>query len=510
MSRLLTLIAVSLLAAPTSLSAQDLRANFDKFGNVVGEQFGLGRLNEFQGKRILVWSPEPEVQQNIFVDHNPLWAAIKKKGFAIEFATGQFDPARLANADQLWVFAGQSQGMDEAGIQAVVRFVDSGKGLYAAADNEPYLMDANALAQRLFRAQVTGYYDGGKTVAVRRGGMEQGGRKTSGKSPRTSAPEESVAAEIPNVPGRAARINALNNANHFVADHALLTDIDFIYEGITISHVTPSNQLQTVLTASDGQILAAVAADGKRRVVLDGGWTRYYVEYVTQTAGTIRYAENIAAYLAGKDRRAGPPKDPNDVLGYLDALAEEENAQRRAPLIAALEKASPTYASVKENLEDVLKHAGAEDRDVARLARVQVVNAFGRAPIGETLQWLGRADPQQAALIWECVDQRIARADSERKAGYRESALAVLADRSAAAGSQQAALELLTRLKDRQAVAPIIEQLPQMPRTLWPAAGETLGALTGQDFGPKPGDGVAEVVAAVKKWRTWLEENGAK
>jgi hypothetical protein len=266
-----------------------------------------------------------------------------------------------------------------------------------------------------------------------------------------------------------------------------------------------------VVTASDGQPLAAVAVGDKRRVVIDGGWTRYYysgeAQYVTQTAGTIRYAENIAAFLMGKNRRASVPSDPNDVLGLLDVLAQETDAKRREPIVAALEKASPKYADVKEQIGEILAHAASEDRDVARLAKAQITNAFARAPMSDTLVALGSATPDQAALIWDLVEQRIARADAARLASYRDSAVQILSNRGSPEGAQRASLELLGRLKDRQAVAPLVDQLTQLPRTLWPLAGETLASMTGENHGPKPGDGVAEVVAAAKKWRKWVEDN---
>ena len=47
-----------------------------------------------------------------------------------------------------------------------------------------------------------------------------------------------------------------------------------------------------------------------------------------------------------------------------------------------------------------------------------------------------------------------------------------------------------------------------MPRELWPRAGSFLELMTQASFGPKPGDGAAEVSVAVKKWRLWLKDRG--
>ena len=83
--------------------------------------------------------------------------------------------------------------------------------------------------------------------------------------------------------------------------------MNFLFEGITISHVEPCDKLQTVFPASDGQILAAVSKVEGQRVLVDCGYTHYYYgkselyRAINRTAGTIRFAENVAAYLERKD-----------------------------------------------------------------------------------------------------------------------------------------------------------------------------------------------------------------
>jgi hypothetical protein len=52
----------------------------------------------------------------------------------------------------------------------------------------------------------------------------------------------------------------------------------------------------------------------------------------------------------------------------------------------------------------------------------------------------------------------------------------------------------------------LVDKLPTLPRELWPRCGGALRKLTRQDFGPRPGDGAAELNAALAKWRTWLEK----
>ena len=132
---------------------------------------GLAKPAEFQGARLLAWSADREVQQNIFTNDNPLWAALQADGFSVRQETGPFQPAWLRDTDQLWIFAGNTAALTEQAESAVVAFVEAGNGLYLIADNEPYLAEARQLARRLFDTTVTGDYPGKNLIAVRGHGV---------------------------------------------------------------------------------------------------------------------------------------------------------------------------------------------------------------------------------------------------------------------------------------------------------------------------------------------------
>jgi hypothetical protein len=400
--------------------------------------------------------------------------------------------------------------------KAVEAFVEKGKGLYLVADNEPYLQEANLLAKQLFGAGLSGNYAGDKLVAVDdsrvdddRGGQAQPDRRR--RSDAQGAPPQSRA-KLPNLGQRMGQI-----VSHAVARHAILTDINCIYEGATISHINGTDRLEVFLTASDGQALAAVASDRRQRVVVDCGWTRYYCtppyNFVTKTAGTIRYAENIAAYLAGGGSKRFTTNQITSMRGDVSALIkalEEADQSSRRPIIAELNETSPTYSQVADRLEQIISLSRSDERAVAAAARDQLVNAFQRAPISQCLRWLGRGEADLQELIWEQIDGRIGRADEAKRAGYRDSAVAVLESDQSSVGSRKAALELLVRLKDRTAVPGIVETLVHLPRELWAPAGDSLRKLTGQDFGPAEGAAIDDVADARKKWRAWWKENAEK
>ena len=195
------------------------------------------------------------------------------------------------------------------------------------------------------------------------------------------------------------------------------------------------------------------------------------------------------------------------ILELLTALEQStaDSALRRT-LQATLDARSPAYRDVKDELRGIAKFTTSSDQQVRDTAQAQITNAFTRAPIGDCLAWAASGDATLTPLLWTEVDAKIARADADRRASYREAALEVVKNKSASAAEQSAACDLLVRLKDPESVAPLVDATLFMSREMWPKAGETLRKITGQDFGPRPGGGAAELSSAVKQWRQWLQD----
>jgi len=234
----------------------------------------LARANEFVGTKLYIWSDYHEVRENIFTEENPLWPALAEKGFDIVRKTGAFQSGWLSEADQLWIFAGDRSRMSQQDYQMLDGFIAEGKGVYLVCDNEPYLAEVADLARRLYGVEVRGNYFGTKIAYVRTRGL--------------STTEQ-----------------AKYGAGYEVADHPLFSGLNFIYEGITISHIEKSESLKPIFLASDGTTLAAASREPGQRVIIDCGYTRYFYgpteahRFITKTAGTVRYAQNVAAYLMG-------------------------------------------------------------------------------------------------------------------------------------------------------------------------------------------------------------------
>jgi hypothetical protein len=202
---------------------------------------------------------------------------------------------------------------------------------------------------------------------------------------------------------------------------------------------------------------------------------------------------------------------PEATIPELLALAESQSGTRLAQAAAAeLSRRSPTYAEVQREVPQIWEFSRSQDSTVAAEARRQTVNAFQRAPISHCLHYLGQGDEKLNELIWEQVDARIARANAEIRGGYTQAAVAVVQNEGDGVAKRRAALSLLSKVKDPKSAGPLIESISPLPRELWPAAGQTLRDLTGQDFGPKAGDGVAELSITLKKWREWWKTNGQR
>jgi hypothetical protein len=258
-------------------------SKLDQHGNPVDQNTGLAQRNEFKGQRILFWCAYigggGEDPQKLFGPDNPLWKALADKGFTVRRKFDRFDTDWLKDADQCWIVSGSSpSGVNLNGdsVAAIEKFVDAGKGLCLLADNDPFTAEANQLAQHLFGVRIRGNSPATKIAYVRRPQL---------------TPED-----IKKYKG-----------DYEVVDHPLLAGVNFVYEGITISSIAKSDKLEVALNGSDGKPVVSLSKSPKRRVVIDCGFTRYYhspdpgLNFIEKTAGTTRLAQNMAAYLAGKD-----------------------------------------------------------------------------------------------------------------------------------------------------------------------------------------------------------------
>ena len=195
------------------------------------------------------------------------------------------------------------------------------------------------------------------------------------------------------------------------------------------------------------------------------------------------------------------------VSGLLNLMSMQQAEIQNATEVE-LRKRQPRYDEVKGDIARLREFALSDNERIAAYADWHLANAFKQAPISHCLYWIGQEDPELSALIWKQVDRRLELASEERKAAYAKTALAALRLKDISVPSQTACLEFLGRVKHRSAVKPLVDQLPLLQRELWPKAGDTLNRITGANYGPDAGAGVAEVTVAGKRWREWLRQHG--
>lgn len=255
----------------------------DSWGNAAGNQYDLVVDGAFEGQTVAVL----HLYTGEGFDFALPKAALAEKGFNVVRWVNQPPPvdelrAGLAQSSQLWVLSSSARTLSDAHLDVIQEFFESGRGVYIWGDNEPFYADANAVAARLFGGSMTGNLPGTVTVGVQ---------------------------DAQGTPGVA-------------RGHDITTGLEHLYEGVTIATLAGHPDLKPIVTGSAGNLVTAVYDKDGKRAVLDGGYTRLFINW--DTAGTARYVKNSAAWLVNYERfgEAVLPKPP--------AVAKGEGA--RAPL----------------------------------------------------------------------------------------------------------------------------------------------------------------------------------
>lgn len=243
----------------------------DEHGNAAGAEYDLAHDGAFTGKKIAVlqmYNGEDEPAGIEPFDFAAPTAALQEKGFKVKRWTEMPSATELRRvlrtSSQLWVISGRHPSrLTEDHHLAIASFFDSGHGLYLWGDNEPFVVEANEIGERMFGARLEGNYEADQHLA----------------------PEG--AKHLPN-PG--------------IQRHLVTTGLERLYEGVTTSTIVQrpfSFAIQPLLRGSDGALVAGVHESGGR-AIMDGGYTRLFLKW--DTAGTSRYVKNAAAWLANAER----------------------------------------------------------------------------------------------------------------------------------------------------------------------------------------------------------------
>jgi len=294
------------------------------------------------------------------------------------------------------------------------------------------------------------------------------------------------------------------SARDCAVDPTFYTDLlDVLRNGQKNGHLG-EQEIKDLLEATQGKkgpAAAALAEQVRKSLSLDDMPVATLIDLATSTTDA-KFKAIVSRKLRHRVSEAG-------ILDLMTALTTLDDSGLRGTLADELGRRSPKYNDIKGDLAEIAPLVGSSDRAVASAARQQVANAFQRAPMDHCLWWLGQLDAGVKPVVWEQIDGRIARADETRRAEYAQNALDVLTGKrfDGNEASQAAALDLLAKLKDRKGAKQLSELLLKLPREAWPKAGQTLRAITGQDFGPRAGDDIARVLEAQKSWEKWWREH---
>lgn len=233
----------------------------DSFGNAKGNQYDLAVDGAFEGQTVAVLHLytgggfDFELPKNVLAE----------KGFSVYRWMNTPPSAKelkegLDKACQLWIISGANQQLNAEHLTVIKEFFESGKGVYIWGDNTPYYGDANFISKALIGVEMLGNVSGQQVVNLQ---MEE---KKAGITP----------------------------------NHLITTGIQNIYEGHTIATLSESKDLTPIIYGSANNLVTAVYEKEGRRLILDGGFTRLYINW--DAAGTGRYVKNAAAWLVNYER----------------------------------------------------------------------------------------------------------------------------------------------------------------------------------------------------------------
>ncbi|KAL4450790.1 hypothetical protein ABPG74_011632 [Tetrahymena malaccensis] len=254
---------------------------YDEYNNP--KNVGLGSDNSYNDLSLLIGLFYPEEGLDEDINHL-LIPTLRKKGFKVceVVVTEQEFIAKLPQFDQAWVVSGykfHSHRMESRFQDAIEYHLKQQKGLMIWADNNPYIVHANLILQRI----PVGYYNR-QPIFIKLDGSDYGDQ-------------------------------VLKAGNYFETQqfgpHLITTGINNLHEGITICYPqvlsnTPKDNfghlnIIGLSSASKPCFFVLSGTEDRGRIVFDCGFTKLMRDQ-WNTAGTVTYVTNCYAWLYWKER----------------------------------------------------------------------------------------------------------------------------------------------------------------------------------------------------------------
>lgn len=235
---------------------------FDKHGNPQGDQFDLIKDGMLHGYKVVVMD-----YSNL---HRPyLSVVLGRKGFETIYLRNTDDiedkvrPYLNDKKAQIWVLS-SGYMMPFPRLYKFQKLINdaysSGTSLYIWGDNDPLYVEGNIALNELFHTVMKGNYPADQVISIKNE----------------------------------------NNKCGIIPDHPISTGIINFYEGVTVANIKCTQELHPLVYGSDKIVITAYH-EGKARVLVDGGWTRLYDEFLMK-AGTERFVVNCAVWLANLEK----------------------------------------------------------------------------------------------------------------------------------------------------------------------------------------------------------------
>lgn len=155
--------------------------------------------------------------------------------------------SRISNDDVIFIFSGAGNGLTNGELDTLISFVESGGGLYIGAENWPLQTESNQITTRMFNKNAFGYY-------------------------------------------------TAETAECAVNGNLAFNDLDTIPSGKT-AVAFPMDHRLTVEAWVEDQPLLLTGNFGNGRIVIDGGYSRFYCDQLNNEGKTILY--RIYQFLTG-------------------------------------------------------------------------------------------------------------------------------------------------------------------------------------------------------------------
>jgi len=250
---------------------------YDKHGNLLSEEFDLGKDGSFNDFWILIGLFPYALARN--------WEelakkSLEKKGFNVVVERLENNFIELLKEDKfdvVWLISGhiKNDSFDDKEFKnAVLNYHKTGKGLFIYGDNEPYFLHANIVLPELVGCSLQGNNVGNKTLSF-------GSTREKGQ---------------------------------FDQEHLIFAGINNLYEGSTICYPDKDSKLTTLAVGTDGEPCILCCEKGQSnfndggRIVVDTGFTKLYRQYWA-SAGQARYVVNASVWLVDLEGRHGMSVD---------------------------------------------------------------------------------------------------------------------------------------------------------------------------------------------------------